>query len=139
VAKGVQQVERVTSQKSPGSQLVASEQAVRQAPDAHRNGEQSVVPGAGQFPRPSQTLALLWVWLSLQLCWVEPQLTPRAAKRQAPLRGSQSVAPQGAVVLVQAEWQQWPLPAMPQTPEVQASFAEQAPVAIFGAHAPPLQ
>jgi hypothetical protein len=101
-------------------------------------GEQSVVPGAGQFPIPSQTLALLWM-LPVQLCWVEPQLTPWAAKTQVPLRGSQSVAPQGAVVLEQAELQQWPLPAMPQTPEVQASLVVQAPIAIFGPHTPALQ
>jgi hypothetical protein len=39
------------------------------------------------------------------------------------------------VVLVQ----QWPLPEMPQTPEVQASLLVQAPVATRTAHAPPLQ
>ncbi len=138
VANGAQQaVERVRSQKSPVPQLVASLQLVRQAPAPQMKGEQSVVPGVGQLPAPSQTLALLWVD-PLQLCSIEPQLTPGAAKTQAPT-ALQSVAAQAAAVLVQAAVQQWPLPEKPQTPEVQASFSVQAPVAVCGVHVPALQ
>jgi hypothetical protein len=43
------------------------------------------------------------------------------------------------VVLAQAAVQQWPLPEMPHTPDVQTSFAVQAPVAICGAQTPALQ
>jgi hypothetical protein len=49
---------------------------------------------------------------------------------------SQSVAPQGAVALVQAVVQQCPLPAIPQMSDVQASFSVQAPVAICASQAP---
>ena len=94
--------------------------------------------GVGQLPIPSQRLGLLWVE-PLQLCCVEPQLTVAGGKTQAPVRAAHSVAPQGAVTLLQAAVQQLPVPLIPQTPEVQAAFSVQAPVARVGVQAPALQ
>jgi len=139
LARGAQHAPRVVSQKSlPPAQLEASEHVVRQAVAPQMKGVQSVVPALGQLPMPSQTLALVCV-VPLQLCCPVPQLTVVSGNTQSPLRASQSVAPQGAVTLVQAAVQQWPVPLMPQTPEVQASLVEQAPVASLAAHAPALQ
>jgi hypothetical protein len=81
---------------------------------------------------------LLWVD-PLQLSCVEPQLTVADGKTHPPVRSAQSVAPHGGVTLLQAALQQWPVPLMPQTPEAQAAFSVQAPVAMVGAQAPALQ
>jgi hypothetical protein len=43
------------------------------------------------------------------------------------------------LVVSQAVLQQLPRPLMPQTPEVQASFSVQPPLAMGVAHTPPLQ
>ena len=59
LVNGAQQAERVTSQKSPVAQLVPSEQLVRQAVAPQTKGVQSVVPGVGQLPIPSQRLGLV--------------------------------------------------------------------------------
>jgi hypothetical protein len=96
---------------------------------------QGVGWGIGQSPIPSQTLGLCWV-PSLQLASVVPQAVDSPGKLQAALVLSQSVAPQGAVVLVQADMQQCPLPLIPQTSDVQASFSVQAPAAIWASQAP---
>jgi hypothetical protein len=97
---------------------------------------QSTVTGGWQLPNPSQVVALVCV-LPVQLA--TPQEVVLSGMTQAPLVASQSVAPHGAVMLAQAAVQQCPLPAIPHTPEVQASFSVQAPVAIGVVHAPPLQ
>jgi hypothetical protein len=52
---------------------------------------------------------------------------------------SQAVAPQVTSVVLHGARQQSPAPLMPHTPEVQASFSVQAPVAMGVMHAPPLQ
>jgi hypothetical protein len=58
---------------------------------------------------------------------------------QAPV-GSQSVAPQVALVIEQAVVQQLlPVPLMPQSPVRQASLVVQAPVACCAWQVPPLQ
>jgi hypothetical protein len=122
---GLQQAELIVSQKEPLLQLVSSTQSVRQALAPHTKGAQSVVPGVGQVPCPSHTLGLFWI-PPLQLTVVDPQAVVAGAKMHVPST-AQAVAPQGAVVLAQAALQQLPVPAMPQTPEVQASFDVQAP------------
>jgi hypothetical protein len=70
----------------------------------------------------------------------EPQEVLVSGKVQAPVAASQSVAPQGVAVIVQAVWvQQCPVPLMPQTPETQTSFEAQAPFVTCGAQVPALQ
>ncbi len=58
VLRAEQHTESVWSQKSPATQLVLSLQLVKQALVvlSQMKGEQTVVPGVGQLPFPSQTL-----------------------------------------------------------------------------------
>jgi hypothetical protein len=95
-----------------------------------------VVPGLLlQLPAPLQVLGFCCV-SPVQLSRIVPQAVPTAGKVQAAVVLSQSVAPQGAVVMVQAAVQQWPVPLIPQTSEAQASFSVQAPVVIWASQAP---
>src|SRR5581483_7013029 len=135
---GVQHTPAKTSQKSPPPQLEASVQLLRQAVAPQTNGEQSVVAWAGQFPWPSQKVALVWV-LPLQLCCPVPQAVVLSGKTQAPVRGSQSVAPQGVATLVQVLAQQLPEPPMPHTPDAHSSLAPQAPMVVLATQAPAWQ
>jgi hypothetical protein len=130
VVNAAQQVELLVSQKPPPAQLEESMQLVRQAPTPQTKGVQSVVPGGGQLPAPSQTVASVWV-VPLQLA-PGPHETVLSGKVQAPVV-SQSVAPQGAVVLAHAVVQQWPVPATPQTPDWQTSLTVQADPSASGA------
>jgi hypothetical protein len=139
VDRSPQQLPPATSQKSPVAQLLSSLQVARQAVAPQMNGVQSVVPGAPlQLPFPSHRLGFCWV-LPLQLSSTAPQGTLSAGYWQAPLAPSQSVAPQGGLVLAHCAAQQWPVPLAPQGPEVQSSFSVQAPREILPPQAPALQ
>jgi hypothetical protein len=87
-----------------------------------------------QAPRPLQLAGSVRV-CPVQVCWMQAVV---AGGYVHPPVASQSVAPQpyGSLV-VQAAVQQWPLPAVPQVPVVQASLLEQAvPAATWGWHEP---
>jgi len=60
------------SQTSPGAHSVLLVQVVLQAVAPQANGAQSVVPGAGQLPMPSQMLGFCCV-IPAQLSRIEPQ------------------------------------------------------------------
>jgi hypothetical protein len=69
-----------------------------------------------------------------------PQEVVLAGKEHSPVTPSQSFAPQGGVVRVQAVCvQQWPVPVMPQTFEAHSALATQAPFWICGVQVPALQ
>jgi hypothetical protein len=135
-ASGAQQVEVPGSQMSPLTQSLAEVQVSRQALVPQMKGVQAVVPGELlQLPNPSQALGFCWR-PALQLSAMVPQSTEASGKLQAPKLGSQSVAPHGGVVSVQACWQQLPTPAMLQIPVRQASSEPQGPVEILFRHIP---
>jgi hypothetical protein len=104
---------------------------------AQTYGAQSVVV-CMQLPVPSQVPSL-FVWTLPLQPTLPSHAVPLSGKVQAPVALSQSVAPHGAIVLVHAAVQQWPVPLIPHIPEVQASFSVQAPVAIAVVQVPPLQ
>jgi hypothetical protein len=75
LARGSQQAEWATSQKSPLAQLLLLLQVERQAVAPQMKGVQATIVGAGQLPLPSQMLGFCCS-LSLQLARTEPQATP---------------------------------------------------------------
>jgi hypothetical protein len=129
LVKPEQQARLDTSQKSPPTQLVASLHVVKQALAPQMKGVQSVVPCGWQVPAPSQVVGSVWV-LPEQLPGA-PHAVRLFGNVQAP-RLSQSLAPHDGSVVSHRVVQQWPVPVMPQMPEVQASLVAQGPVATRG-------
>jgi hypothetical protein len=83
-----------------------------------------------QAPTESQVPAVSWLPVQLGV----PQGFP-LGKTQAPLVASQLVGLQAmSVARGHCAVQQFPVPAMPQKPEVQSSFAVQGPVAFGATH-----
>jgi hypothetical protein len=96
--------------------------------------------GGTQSPMPSQdVLGLTAVWPSArQLMGPVSHDTVVSGKEHPPVKASQSVVPQGAVVLVHAVCvQQWPEPLMPHTFDVHSEFEAHWPSVTCGVHTPP--
>ena len=130
-AMAVQQVEFATSQTPVlplQSLLLAQEQPVPAELQAPLG--QATPPLATHVPVPLQALLVSVPLVQV----VVPQASVAAGYMQAPV-ASQPVAPHVGSPTVQAAVQQLPLPLVPQTPDVQASFSVQAPVAICATQA----